>query len=51
MEKKITRNQENLIMVLLRRGEYIPRIAAIVGVPIPAVERVLEKSVAKECGW
>lgn len=51
MNRVLTKGDENTILQLIRRGEHIARIAVIVGVPTAVVEKVLEKSVAREMGW
>lgn len=46
-----TRSQESMIIQLIRRGDRISKIAAIVGVPIPVVEKELDLYVSREMGW
>lgn len=47
----LTRSQENIILQLIRRGDRVPKIAAIVGVKEEAVEKVLDRYVSREMGW
>lgn len=50
-ENKLTRAQVSKIRQLIRRGDRITKIARIVGVPVPAVEKELELCVDREMGW
>ncbi len=47
----LTRSQENIILQLIRRGDRVQKIAAIVGVKEEAVEKVLDRYVSREMGW
>lgn len=46
--QSLTDSQINTIIQLIRRGEYISHIAALLGVSVPAVEEVLDRYVSRE---